>query len=336
MTKKNQPLREEAMNVYDFDKTIYQGDSTTDFYLYCLRRYPRVWKSVPGLLWYGMLFALGICEKTAFKEKFYRFLRSIPDVSKTVEAFWDKNQAKIKPFYQAQKQSADYIISASPEFLLRPICDRLGVRNLIASRVHPKTGVYDGVNCHGEEKVKRLTAEYPDFKIDKFYSDSLSDTPLAKLADQSIIVKNDTMMPWGQYRPSMTEKLFQIFFDREFMLFLVIGVVNTLNSVIFAAIYSFFFDANLSFILGYVTSLTIAYLLNSKITFRERLSWLKYIKFCISYIPNFIIQNVVVLLVYNILGLHKLIAFALAALIGVPVTFLIMKFFAFAKKKTND
>ena len=89
-------------------------------------------------------------------------------------------------------------------------------------------------------------------------------------------------------------------------------------------------------ILGYVTSLTIAYLLNSKITFRERLSWLKYIKFCISYIPNFIIQNVVVLLVYNILGLHKLIAFALAALIGVPVTFLIMKFFAFAKKKTND
>lgn len=26
------------MNVYDFDETIYDGDSTVDFYKYCLRR----------------------------------------------------------------------------------------------------------------------------------------------------------------------------------------------------------------------------------------------------------------------------------------------------------
>ena len=25
------------MNVYDFDQTIYHGDSTVDFYLYCVR-----------------------------------------------------------------------------------------------------------------------------------------------------------------------------------------------------------------------------------------------------------------------------------------------------------
>lgn len=26
------------MNVYDFDKTIYDGDSTIDFYLYCVKK----------------------------------------------------------------------------------------------------------------------------------------------------------------------------------------------------------------------------------------------------------------------------------------------------------
>ena len=30
------------MNVYDFDKTIYNGDSTRDFYLYSLIKHPEM------------------------------------------------------------------------------------------------------------------------------------------------------------------------------------------------------------------------------------------------------------------------------------------------------
>ncbi|KAI3349475.1 GtrA family protein, partial [Clostridium botulinum] len=66
--------------------------------------------------------------------------------------------------------------------------------------------------------------------------------------------------------------------------------------------------------------------------FRENLDLNKFIKFSISYIPNFIIQNIVVLIVFNVMGLHKLIAYVLAAIIGVPVTFVLMKFFAFKHK----
>ena len=32
------------MNVYDFDKTIYKGDSTLDFYFFCLRKKPIIIK----------------------------------------------------------------------------------------------------------------------------------------------------------------------------------------------------------------------------------------------------------------------------------------------------
>ncbi|MBC2574725.1 GtrA family protein, partial [Clostridium beijerinckii] len=97
-------------------------------------------------------------------------------------------------------------------------------------------------------------------------------------------------------------------------------------------IYSSFLNENIAFIVGYISGLIISFLLNSLITFKEKLQLNKFIKFAISYLPNFIIQNVVVIIVFNLMGLNKLIAYLLAAVIGVPITFILMKFFAFRKK----
>lgn len=130
--------------------------------------------------------------------------------------------------------------------------------------------------------------------------------------------------------PSST-KAKKLFVSKEFLNFIIIGVINAFNGVLFAALISLFLHANAAFIIGYLISLTISYFLNSAITFRESLHWRKYIKFCLSYIPNFIIQNIVVLIFHNWLGWHKIIAFIIAAAIGVPITFILMKVFAFRK-----
>lgn len=129
--------------------------------------------------------------------------------------------------------------------------------------------------------------------------------------------------------------LLKTFISKQFIYFLIIGVVNTFNGVIFAYIYSSIFNENLSFVLGYISGLFISYLLNSFITFRQTLSFKKFINFSVSYIPNFIIQNVTVFVVFNILGYHKLLAYILAAVLGVPITFLFLKFFAFKTNKFN-
>lgn len=126
-------------------------------------------------------------------------------------------------------------------------------------------------------------------------------------------------------------KMKSTFFSKEFISFVVIGLINTFNGVVFSWIYSSFLNENLAFVIGYISSLVVSYLLNSLITFKEVLEFKKFIKFAISYIPNFIIQSIVVILVFNIMGMNKLIAFAVAAAIGVPVTFLFMKLFAFKK-----
>ncbi|MGG7059382.1 GtrA family protein [Clostridium nigeriense] len=127
------------------------------------------------------------------------------------------------------------------------------------------------------------------------------------------------------------DNLKKIFLNKEFILFIIIGVINTFNGVVFSFIYSSLLNENIAFILGYISGLAVSYILNSYITFKEKLAFAKFIKFAISYIPNFIIQNIVVIITFNILGLHKLIAYCLAAIIGIPVTFILLKFFAFKK-----
>ncbi|MCS6131492.1 GtrA family protein [Clostridium botulinum] len=122
------------------------------------------------------------------------------------------------------------------------------------------------------------------------------------------------------------------FLSKQFFIFVTIGIINTFIGVVFSYIFSSFLNENLAFIVGYICGLLVSYLLNSFFTFRENLDLNKFIKFSISYIPNFIIQNIVVLIVFNVMGLHKLIAYVLAAIIGVPVTFVLMKFFAFKHK----
>ena len=132
---------------------------------------------------------------------------------------------------------------------------------------------------------------------------------------------------------SLINRIKEVFFSKQFIMFVFIGVINTFNGVIFSYIYSSFLNENIAFIFGYISGLVISYILNSYVTFKEKLEFNKFIKFAISYIPNFIIQNIVVFIVFNMMGLHKLIAYGLAAVIGVPITFVFIKFFAFKKNK---
>ena len=183
-------------NAYDFDKTIYLGDSTVDFFFYCLKRYPLIILTIPNTLFFYVLYVLGICTKTRFKENMFKFLKHVSFIDQEIENFWGIKRNKIASFYIKNKKNEDIIISASPEFLLRPICALLEVENLIASRVNKKTGEYTGDNCFGQEKVSRLILHFPDAKIQAFYSDSLSDAPMASLAQQAFLVKKGNIYNW--------------------------------------------------------------------------------------------------------------------------------------------
>lgn len=184
------------MNVYDFDKTIYYPDSSYHFFLHCLRRHPlAVLPVIPLALALGLRYWRGKISSKHLKEHLFSFLSRIRDVESEVEVFWEKHQKHLQDWYLQQRQDDDLIISASPEFLLRPISEKLGV-SLIATPMDARSGKIRGENCHDEEKTKRFKEKYQDAPIEAFYSDSLSDSPMASLSKTAFLVKKGKHFPW--------------------------------------------------------------------------------------------------------------------------------------------
>ena len=190
------------MNVYDFDHTIYDGDCTVDFYLFLLKRRPLLIRYIiiqtVGLLMY----VIRVWDKTKAKQVFYRFLKGVSDIDKEIELFWQQNIHKIKKWYYEQQQPSDVVISASPYFLVNAACKKINLQHVIASEVDKLTGKYTGKNCYGEEKVSRFYEIFPGAHVTGFYSDSLSDSPLAKISENSFIVTKDTLHDWKEYEKS--------------------------------------------------------------------------------------------------------------------------------------
>jgi len=184
-------------NVYDFDKTIVYPDSGFAFFGFCLRRhFIRLLRHLPRMGLETLRFAANRKRNAPVKGEFYVFLRSLPDWREEVRLFWQtKKETMLKPWYMAQMRPDDIIISCTADFLLRPLCEQLGVR-LVATRVNTDTFRLEGLSCYGEEKVRCLRAAFGPVEIGEFYSDSLADAPLAALARRAWLVKGDALLPW--------------------------------------------------------------------------------------------------------------------------------------------
>ena len=184
------------MDVYDFDGTLYDGDSTRDFLLWCARRYPGVLLTLPKT---GVAaircYKLHTMEKTSFKRVLYRFLARVPYIEAELARFWEARSCRIGG--PCNPQPDDLVISAGPEFLMHGVCKERGLV-LIASQVDPHTGEVLGPNCSNDEKPRRFRKAYPNAEIDNFYSDSRNDDPLAAMAKRAFLVDipSNTIKPW--------------------------------------------------------------------------------------------------------------------------------------------
>lgn len=185
------------MDVYDFDGTLYRGDSTADFFLWCARRFPRIGFTLPRTgVAAGACLGLHVVDKTRFKGALYRFLPLVPDIDRQVERFWAMREGRICG--PCHPHAGDVVVSASPEFLLRDVCARRGL-TLIGSRVDQHTGRILSPNCSGEEKIVRFNEQFPGTSIDHFYSDSHNDDPMAAIAAEAFLVNvhQNRIQPWS-------------------------------------------------------------------------------------------------------------------------------------------
>lgn len=128
------------------------------------------------------------------------------------------------------------------------------------------------------------------------------------------------------------KRLKKTFINRKFLGFCSIGIVNTFNTAFFSWLAHFKVQENVAAHIGFFVSLTINYILNSIIVFKSRLKLRKYLRFLISYIPNLIIYTLVSFITINLWKMDQFWATVLATAAGGPITFVIIKLYAFGNK----
>ncbi len=162
------------MRVFDFDGTIYDGESLFDLYLYSARHDPKVFRYIAPVLRYAVKYKLGRATLEQMEygvgkmtEGYLTELsrsKRVASVEQLVDDFWDRYYARIKPWYQPESDD-------DPHRILRSdggkACRRLGVRNLVASEVDVETMRVTYLNF-STNKAKRFRELYgPDVVIDE-------------------------------------------------------------------------------------------------------------------------------------------------------------------------
>ena len=178
------------MNVYDFDETIFTGDSEDYFFAYLFKKPGFFWDQV-RYRWYELLFKCKLVSKTKAREAEYSLLRKIDDLDGLLADYWDQHERHMKSWYAAVKRPDDVIASATPRFLMEPIVARLGLTGLVATEMDPRTGKIHGEFAAGPYKVDQFRKQFSLDEIDEFYSDAYSDHFLAEYAKRAYVVHGD-------------------------------------------------------------------------------------------------------------------------------------------------
>lgn len=182
------------MNVYDFDGTVYDGESVFDFYLFSVKKQPKLIKYLFVVV--KTLVQYKLCrmpkEKLLFLAQKYakQYLLEIEDLDGKIKEFWDRNEHKIKAYYRMQQKENDVILSASIHCLLEEIANRIGISHLICTRMDKETGEVLSL-CYRETKADLFRTQFPDAEIENFYTDSFNDAAMMKLAKHTYLVKGN-------------------------------------------------------------------------------------------------------------------------------------------------
>ena len=271
------------LDLYDFDGTIYDGDSGVDLILFSIKKKPSLIFYYICSLGVVIKYLLKLIKKEEMKNRIFGFLKYFPDTDKFVKEFWECHEHKMKEFWTSKKtHKNDIIISASGRFWLEPIAEKYKVKELFATDIDPKTGKVTGNNCHGKEKVKLFRKHYPDAIIMKMYTDSVNDLPLIEAAEEGILVKRHKLYNYYEYKPNFIVRFWRwgwgIYHkNEELWNYLIVGGLTTIvNMGVYFTCTNTFCDPQvpvelqIANVTSWVVAVLFAYITNRIFVFKSK------------------------------------------------------------------
>lgn len=188
-----------TMKIFDFDNTIYDGESCFDFFIFCVKRKKSLCVHLPSVVYNLIRYKMGrvgIEAVYAFCDKMMGvFFENSAHADRLLKEFWSVNRSKLKPEILSLIGSDDAIISAAPRFLLENIADELKAETLICTETKDDHVTF---LCYGRNKVRAFCERFEGCEIDEFYTDSVNDAPMMKMAKRAYMVKGTKITPAGQ------------------------------------------------------------------------------------------------------------------------------------------
>ena len=337
--------------VYDFDKTIYDGDSTMDFIKFLIKKDKSIILHIPKMLLYFVKYKIKIIEKEEMKECFFEIFKKFKNIDNLVTEFWDKHEKNIKSFFTNKKShKKDIISSASPKFLLEPIAEKYKVYDLFGSPVNKKNGKYKGKNCHGMEKIRLLHKKYPDCIVTEMYSDDINaDKPLLELAKKSYVVKKEEIIDYKEYISKKNNPIKSFWNwgwgiyhkNEEIWNYLIVGFLTTIVSILtyYICVRTFLnpniaIELQIANIISWIIAVSFAYITNRIFVFKskEKNMLKEATNFVGSRILTLLLDMLCMFIIVTLLGLYDLIGKIVSQVVVTIGNYIISKLFVFKKK----
>lgn len=186
------PHSEVNLKVFDFDNTLYHGESAVDLALFMIKNNRRIILYLPKIFINLIKYKLCIVRKEKMVHAINDFMRNAlrdkNEIYEAVGGFWEKNGHKLDRKMLAKIRRDDVIITAGPDFLINGIRDIINTDHIISSRIDSEKMKVRYLNF-GENKVKGYKALYGNERIECFYTDSYNDKALMEISDRVFIVK---------------------------------------------------------------------------------------------------------------------------------------------------
>jgi len=191
--------------IFDLDRTLTRRGCFTPFILYVAIRRPRRFLSFHRIILAALLKIVGLYRRDDIKLLMWREVvgglsrEEAETLGNTFARVWIQNELRrqTKTNIKKHQEAGDRLIlaTAAMDVIADPIGRTLGFDDIVSTRTHwtaegRVSGNFDGENCYGEEKLKRVNLILGDFAPSKTlaYSDHVTDLPILLWAENGIAV----------------------------------------------------------------------------------------------------------------------------------------------------